>query len=669
MQMKIFKILFGIIFFLLYNTIILNGQSTTLSYTTKGKIIYAFSISFSDENGNININPANYFNNINIFFVIVPTPDSPKAFFREEDVNEKFSQIFIEQNDKIINQSIQIKSLSNEKGKIERVVIAFLKNKFDQYKNFHFKMNESFSNEIKINEEFFESFNPQFSLYQQAQEKYDKNNYQEAFSDYLKIIKNVNKNPEISSFHFYNSILKEDIPNTIESFILNEFDKFNEINKKFQNSKNIKNLLTCDSIVKSTIINLDVFNPYFSLENVDVSKIKNRILEFINTLNVQNSKNFDVFEQEKMQFFKENSYQNYQFNLFIDLICKLILYKNSFSYIEKLKPIDIQILNFFPDIKKELNGDWETQFKIHINLINKNIEQHDQVFKKDIMDKLSELVPAQKQPYFEIISAFNVLNKNFNEFKEYLQLALQKSTDEMLIDFIEYWLLSIQLTDAGFNSAIMSQLNEGINFINEEQYSKAEEALNFVQKIATNNAPLWFNLGKIKYHQGESYSAERFFNKAIEIYPQYFAPRKFIFEIFENNKYYTQLLEETTEAINIIDTWYFRYKRASAHYHLKKFEETITEITENCLTLNNWDTRQYFLLGDAYLAIKEFNKAKDVYEKTLDINLFSLDSKMFNDRMKFLYEEVEKAKLLNKEEKEIEKIIDSTKIEQVNRIQ
>jgi len=341
-----------------------------------------------------------------------------------------------------------------------------------------------------------------------------------------------------------------------------------------------------------------------------------------------------------MLFFKQGKYNNYKFNLFIDLISKILLHKNLLSSVDDLEPLNINVLNYYPDSKRELMGDWEDQFKIFIDLINNNIDLKGKIFNKDVMDNLDSLRANQKQPYFEIISAFNSLNENTNSFKHYLQTALKKSSDENIIDNIEYWLLSFRLTDEGINSAYITELNEGINLIRKEQFDRADDIFNLLMRIANQYAPVWYYTGLIKHNLGQSYSAERFFTKALEIYPEYMAPRIFILKIFENDENYEQLLENMSSAIEAMNTWIFRYKRASAFYKLEQFEQAITEITDECLKLNSWNINQYFLLGDAYLAINNFEMAKEAYEKTLDINPFSSDTQSFDDRMRMLHEKM-----------------------------
>jgi len=94
--------------FLCFAYIISFGQTTSLSYRIKGKSTFATNISFADESGNTSIQPTEFFNYSEIHFVLSPTPNSPKEYFKEDYVNEILSQIVILQNEILsVNQLYQ----------------------------------------------------------------------------------------------------------------------------------------------------------------------------------------------------------------------------------------------------------------------------------------------------------------------------------------------------------------------------------------------------------------------------------------------------------------------------------------------------------------------------------------------------------------------------------
>lgn len=615
------------------------GQTTFLSYKVKGKSTFITDVSFSNKLGNFEeVEPSEYFSYSSIYFLLSPNKSSAKNYFKDDDVSEILSEIILIQEKGVkVNQSVLPRFLLNEGGKIDRVIITFPKNKINEYDDISFKIGGFFSEKIKIGEKYFQTFAPQKRIYEFALSQIDQKDFLGAYANFMKVIENADENVEIQQFSFYLPLLTIHIPSSIELFIASEQAKFDAYNKTFLNEKTISSLNICDAFTKATIKDIKIFDSFRSLKTLEVIKVDNQINTFLNILTEQNQKNLDTFEQEKMLFFKEGDYKDYKFSLFVDMISKMLVYKKSLSLVDKVKPLDINLLDNFPNTKGEFIGDWEEDLKIYISLINKTIEQDGIVFKDDVMSNLQDLSPFQKQPYYEIISAFNSLNTNADIFNDYLKTALIKSSDEIILDFLENWLLSYRLTTESANSDIMAKLNEGINLIQKEQYIQADTIFNVLLRMASENAPVWYYSGRIKYSLDENYSAERFFKKALEIYPEFIAPHKFILNISENNKDFRQYLENTNNAVEKIDIWYFHYKRASAYYQLKMYREAIAEITQECMSRNPWDLNQYFLLGDAYLALNDFDNAIKAYEKTVDINPLS-DLSIFDERMKLVDE-------------------------------
>jgi tetratricopeptide (TPR) repeat protein len=122
------------------------------------------------------------------------------------------------------------------------------------------------------------------------------------------------------------------------------------------------------------------------------------------------------------------------------------------------------------------------------------------------------------------------------------------------------------------------------------------------------------------------------FDMALKLYPQYIAPRIYSMNSFFNRGQFEDLSKKADEAIATNDIWYFHFWKSRALFELKNYKQTIIEINENCITRNPWDVLQYFVLGDAYLELKDYANAESAYRKTQEINPF-MDAQLFNEKM------------------------------------
>lgn len=616
------------------------GQTTSLSYKEKGKSTFITDITFSNKTGNIDkFEPAEYFNSPTICFLLTPNSGSSKNSFKESDIPDILSKITIRQGGRTrVDQSVPPKIMLSPDKKIDKVIITFPKNEIKEYVNFSFRVETFFSGEIKIEEEYFQAYLPQKEIYQQGLSQIDQKDFLGAFNGFMNIFEKGNENLEIKEFSFYASIFNTHIPRIIELFISSETEKYNAFNEIFEEKKTLASLNACDSIAKGALENIKIFDSYLSLKRPEMIKSVNQVQAFKDDISKKNREILDAFEQEKIQFFIKSDYTVYKFDLFVKMISKMLIYKNVLSYVDEIEPLDISDLEDFPEFEGELIGNWKEDLEIYISLINKTIEDEGVVFKEDIMNNLKDLHQFQKQPYYEIISALNFLNSNPEIFQENLKAVLARSSDEDLLEYAENWLLSFMLSNNGFDSDILTQLNQSISLINSEQYVRADSLLNILLRMAPKSAVVWYYSGRVKYHLGESHLSTRFLNTALEIYPEYIAPRKFILNISEESQSFDQFLEDINKAIAVNDNWYFHFKRALAYNYLKMYNEAIAEI-EVCININSWDLSQYFLLGDIYLELKDYDKAEDAYGRTVDIDPYSSDNKVvYNEKMRLLDE-------------------------------
>ena len=76
------------------------GQSTSLVYKKKGKTYYRVALTFTNDAGRKNLNPADFKKSDNLYFLVSPGPTARKQYFKNNDIENHFLQISIEQDGK-----------------------------------------------------------------------------------------------------------------------------------------------------------------------------------------------------------------------------------------------------------------------------------------------------------------------------------------------------------------------------------------------------------------------------------------------------------------------------------------------------------------------------------------------------------------------------------------
>lgn len=611
----------------------LHAQTTTLVYKVKGKKNFAAEINFTKASGATKVSPQDFFKQKNIYFTLTASASS-KGYFKESDIEKILSKVSLLQNEKAVVQIGSPRSLLNIDSRIDRIVIAFSKSDFTIYKNFAFSVNGLFSDKINIDEKYYETYESSKALFDRAMLSYEAKQYIESYKALFVLYVESLKNSEIKAMSFYGKAL-ETIDKGVDSFIANAESHIEALNQSFVNEGSEKTLNDFKESVQGIQTYSLEFKDYFESDLNGVRSIGLRFEDFKNKTEKQLKDNIQLFKEKRMELLEKNNYLNYQFTSYIDLLARLLIDVDSLFIIDKLTPIDLNKVDAFIEEYSVLYLEQKQEFKILIGLINNNISQG-YVLNEKVIFNLEENKEYQKQPYFEIFSALNSVEKDKEAFDDYLNDALVYCTDELLLGDIELWQLSSMLTKDRIGKQTLSQINDGMQLLEKKRWKQAEDKFNMLKRQVNGFAPIWYYLGELKYNMGELFSAEVQFNRALSIHREYIAPQKFKLDIFETEGNYTQLLSTAEEAISAFDIWIFRYYKAKALLYLRKYNLAIDELLTYCIAKNQWNTSQYFLLGDAYFESKMYDEAKAAYIMTQEIDPFNSDSKQFDSRMRLV---------------------------------
>ena len=631
---NLFKIF--ILFSFLGSNLATIGQSTNLVYKKRGKTNYRVILSFTNDAGRKNLNPADFLKSDNLYFIITPGPTAKKQYFKNNDIENYFLQISIEQDGNKQNQNNLPVPLT-EGDKITGVIISFSKKNILLYRAFYFVDKIDKSNPITIREIFFPSFDKYKKVFGEAQELMGKKKYLNAFNMLYQIEKDARSNPEISAYSFYNKATIDLPKQAIKSYTDTLYKVFLQKHGVFLKKKSKPLLDSCNAVLQTFIQGETVFQPYLQIKKDGIPQLKVRVLNIRNEMDSKYNADKRILKQSSMALLETGNYSNYKFYLFVDVLSRMLVHVDSLKVLDGIVPLNINILNKFPKKTEELvNTGWFNDFNILTGFLNDNIRDQKIIFNPAILSHLKQMNSTERQPYFEIFNAFNSLYSNPQNFYTNINQAVVKCTDSTLLRNMDTWLVSYKVTHAQIDKKYVTEINRGIRQIKNDQWTQAENTFNIIKRQVNTIPSPWFYSAEIKYHQNELFSAEAQFSKALELYPHYLSPRLFIFKSLLSEKRYSDLLANADSAISSFNIWYFHYNKAIALFHLKRYKDCINELLTQCISRNPWDLKQDYLLGDAYLRIGNFEKAKEAYMKTREIDPYS-DSKYFNAKMQNLF--------------------------------
>ncbi len=610
------------------------GQSANLIYKKKGKTDYRVVLTFTNGAGRKNLNPVDFKKSDNLYFLVTPEPTARKQYFKNNDIEDYFLQISIEQDGNKQSQNRPPVQLTGG-DKITGILLSFSKENLLLYKAFYFVDKIDKSGPVTLREIFFPSFDKYKKVFEEAQEMMGKKEYIRAFKTLYQIEKDAQSNPEIKAYSFYNKATL-DIPNkAIKDYTDSLYNVFLQKHEAFLKKRSKPSLDSCMAVLQTFIQGENVFQPYLQT----TPQLKVQVLKIRNKMNSKYDADKRILKQSRMALLETGNYSNYKFFLFVDLLSRMLVQTDSLKIIDGITPLNINILNKFPKKTKELiNTGWFNDFNDLVGFLNDNIKHQKIIFNPTIISHLKQLSSVERQPYFEIFNAFSSLGRNPQIFYSNINQAIVKCTDSTLLRNMDTWLVSYKITHEQIDKKYVMEINTGIRQINNGEWVKAENTFNIIKRQVNTIPSPWFYSAEIKYHQNELFSAEAQFGKALKLYPHYLAPRLFIFQSLISEKRYSDLLINADSAIYAFNIWYFHYIKAVALFHLKRNQDCINELLTQCIRVNPSDLKQYYLLGDAYLRIRNFKKAKEAYMKTREIDPYA-DSKYFNAKMQNFFKQ------------------------------
>jgi len=614
-------------------------MSTELDYKEKGRTISTASIYFSDDNGAENVSPEDFLLYQEVYFTILSADNDGNGYFREKDIAEDLSLIYLYQEGERISPAGQLKPLTNQDGKIDRVLMQFSKRDIKLYKPFEFISPIDTASPIKLADKYFMHFFSYEPIYIDGLNYSDDKDYLAAYNTFMEIVEDAQTKSEIKYYSFWESASQTYIQTAIEQYTDSLSNSMERANAVFKRSLSKVDLEKQDSLRNLILDAQETFMPYMQMDFPNSALYREKFIQLIAEADSFIDESNLLFNQNRMRFLETETYANsYEFQLYIDIIARMLCDLDTLKTISGLQPIDIALLEKMPEKNNMLiEADWIEKFNIILEVINVNIATKGIVFNDSVMNNLQRQTAEQRQPYHEIFRAFNYKSKKPSLFKDFLSNAISKCTDDNLLENLEMWVLSYNLTHNNVDTKIVSRINEGIRLIDAMQWSEAQSLFGILTRQASNIAPPWYYEGVIKFEEGGQFSAESKFDRALEINAEYIAPRVFSFDILYEQNNLEGLMDEIEDAIEHYDIWLFHFWKSKALVAQAKYQEAIAEIENECIATNPWDVDTYFLLGDAYRELNKLEKAREAYRQTQVVDPY-MDSEVYDTKMTQLLE-------------------------------
>ncbi len=599
-------IIFAIMFLFMCSS--LSAQSVTLLYKEKKTFSKekTISIFFCDEKGNEPVSEEEFAQSEMVYFAYKPVDGWE---LKEKDLDEGIAHIYItQQGNKIYQQGLKAGAFDD---KISLIIASFPKNEFELAESFSFSNQLSNSQPMILPEKYWPHYADYTHYYTLGAQLADEKNYVKSFS----VMKSfLSDKPEVTGLSFHRvayQVIQKDVKSSIDQIQ----PKFNMLKLEFMKGIDEKKLSKLDSIYTYAKVLQDSFALYFEFNPDQQAEQTQQKLDTIVTESSELlTKYTEEFKLNQLSIFEQGHFSDNRYAFYIDLLSRILVYSDSIHSIDSLYTVDVENINQFEQQKQRLEMlGWLNDFISSVHLINIIIDRDQMVLNDLAMENLKGQIAAEKQPYYEIFSAFNALGrKDVEGFVQYLKEAFRKCTDTNLLDLLELQYLSYLATKDNISGEVLSAINKGLQYEAAGDFDEAEKQYTIATMLVSGYAPSQYYLGRVYQKKGEKYTAEIYFDKALTIAPDYISPRNYIITIAIEDGNYERALELVNNALEANDIWYFYYLKGETLYKLERYDEARQAVLK-AIELNGFDFDEHILLGDIFVGLNDTENARTSY--------------------------------------------------------
>lgn len=611
----------------IFHTTTTQAQNTLLVLRQKGKNITSVNISLCDKTGNKAISPDVFRKADRVYFLVEPKEGFSKPVFHESEVKEELTKIVLWQPQPAKYLTPEITPVITDK-RINAAILAYPKSETRAHLPFAFAKDGNTSEELLLSETYYDQY-PQFrAMMEQLRQQIESGDFLEAYYNTMSFL-NKEETKEYLGFYSFSQAITEELPllaltkgaEQVRALFERKLEEFTSSNSKNSLEALQKAAMEAERYLRQTAAFKEMGNEAAR----SYSAIAGNLEAYVGD---QLQKAEQNYLESRFALLMGQSYHDQRFSTFIDLIYLSLLqsYRSSTNAAEGFKPRisagkreELTQLNWLEDLE-ELFFAMEKY---------RSATTDAPMLPAAVLQHLETLQSTQPKPYFEILKVATGGRLEPATRLQLLQTAINTCTSEKELAWIELWKLSAEP-----QAAKSDLLSEGISQLESNNLSKASELFDQALRQQPNDAHAWYFRALAHYRLGENYAAEAKVDKAMEINQELISPQLLKITLLKESKNTETLNQIFSRPAGQSPVYLFEMAKARFLIDQNKAAEAIKVLENGPLVLCPGQTTPYFLMGDAYVAMKQPEKARQAYLKTQQINPF--DSSIFEEKMRAL---------------------------------
>lgn len=619
------------------------------SYFSKGQVVelqidkkHNVEIKPCVASGSYEIPERFYENQDTLYFMVVPKGDWD---FSKGDL-KILRTIQIKQLKNSVG-TVNFKEIINASNKVDQVLVNFDRNQIVFTDQFVFIVEEYTSDIMEFPEyywPYYQEFNQYYNLGKQFVEEHQ---YIEAYRQLKNILPGAAHVSEFSKFSNYKLAFSRYLPDAVKGYQKEQSEELQGLWTDFEANKNISsdqlNLIRLNR--DSLIIMQTEFESYFSISEPSIQDFSDTQKKLIKDYNDLYNSALDVWRKSVLGILENGNYENEnKYQVYIELLARMLIYTNHLERLSNYDSLDISLVSVkgkqVPFLKKHIDilekMHWKKDFITILQLMNDGIELNSHLLGQTHLLNLRGNKELERQPNYFIINGFNELVEgNFETFMQNIGFAIAKCTDLEMMYYLELWNFMYQFEAYNTDEKLIAQINTGLEYQKKGMPKEALDNYGIAERMGSNALPP-FLIGMINLKvKNEIFSAERYFNDALNIYPGFTLANIYNLKILLDSKQYDLAANKIEIVLELpeLSVWYIYYLQSKLFFLQYDYEESLRIIQTKCRPLNPYFFEQYIMLGDIYLKLNNCATAKENY---LNAGKLQPNNRSYSSRMQML---------------------------------
>ncbi len=260
-------------------------------------------------------------------------------------------------------------------------------------------------------------------------------------------------------------------------------------------------------------------------------------------------------------------------------------------------------------------------YETFLRVVNKRWVEKKPLFPEGFLQNLVKDSAQFPLPFYSMLkSVESFYSKNYESAKEEINLVMRKCYTHELTEHIDQLRILIHTIEKNIPMEVLQRIKDGHNAEERGETDKAIEQYKDAILMAEDYAPAAFALGKLYDRNGDSYTANNFFQKAVTADSQYYTAYRFLYINFFKNANFKPMIDLLTQALERGNDFFDIHFYLGIAYNGSAQYDLAIQQYERALELNGKSIDANIQAGISYQNMKSYSKAREFFKRAISLD-------------------------------------------------